>query len=124
MNRVPSAICAYPTHPCMGAALTPAGTLKNMPPNPSGIARGRAHFVWLQLRRAALYRGLQSAGARTVRRLADWKAAIGSLAPARLVRRTFVQREGTNPFRCSPNDSSRPVGNLRYEDRFMERISP
>src|SRR2546426_384677 len=52
MNRVPSAICGYPTHPCMGAALTPAGTLKNMPPNPSGIARGRAHSIRLQLCRA------------------------------------------------------------------------
>src|SRR2546422_11344044 len=49
MNRVPSAICGYPTHPCMGAALTPAGTLKNIPPNARGIARGGAHSIRLRL---------------------------------------------------------------------------
>src|SRR6266568_9439728 len=42
MNRAPSVICVYPTHRYLEAALPPVGTSKNMPPNPSGIARGRA----------------------------------------------------------------------------------
>ena len=43
------------------------------------------------------------------RRLPTWKSAIGSLAPAPSVLRTFAPLGGANPFRRFPNGSSQQV---------------
>ena len=50
-------------------------------------------------------------------RSADWKSAIGSLAPARLALRALPSLCSGNPFRRLPDGSSQQVGNLRHVQR-------
>ena len=53
--------------------------------------------------------------------LPAWKPAIGSLAPARSVLRTFALR--ANPFRCVPRISSRQVWKPAVRSRALAAVA-
>ena len=68
---------------------------------------------------AILQDGALDATSERRQRPADWQSAIGSLAPARSVLRTFAPLRGTKPFRRFPSGSSQQINNLRYAKQIL-----